>query len=145
MKNLFHFDLQSQKPTSVVRCNSRSLKRFWIKGFVCLSLSCLMLLGSCGMLNQEQTGRATAVANAVDPTSVFYQQSFLQDQNWFTKGLYYAICGGTPPWAMGGGGKPQPTQSTQSCKQNGSPCLSGGECCSGNCDNNTSKCTDGPP
>lgn len=50
------------------------------------------------------------------------------------------------PYTQGGGGPIyQSTQTTQSCKQNGSLCLSGGECCSGNCDNNTSKCTDGPP
>ena len=157
MKKLLHFDLQSQKPTSVVRCNIRSLKRFWIKGLICLSLSCLLLVSSCANIavTSEQQARQNVWNAAVFWTSFAGPTRNEEINDYFGSGRgnrdstglnpaarNWILNGGNPPWAMGGGGKPQPTQTTQSCKPNGSQCSRGSECCSGNC--NGQICVDVP-
>lgn len=65
------------------------------------------------------------------------------DSNWTNPAVtHWILYGGTAPWQRGGG-TPQAAQtSSQSCKPNGAPCASGDECCSINCNNNTSLCSD---
>lgn len=158
MKKLFHFDLQSQKQTSAVRCNTRSLKRFWVKVLICLSLSCLLLVSSCGVIavTQEQQARKNlwgmlifdnalgtniSGARSGDTNDYFGGGRARWDSNWTNPAVTnWILNGGNPPWAMGGGGKPQPAQTTESCKPIGASCLESGECCSRNCNNNTNRC-----
>ena len=159
MKKLFHFYLQCQKPTSEVRCNTSSLKRFCIKGLVCLSLSCLLLVSSCANIavTQEQQARQNIWNKALFDIT-FGSPGDWEIANYFGSGRdnrdssglnpaarNWILNGGnppwyTPPWSMGGGGRPQPTQTGQSCKSTGSPCSSNDECCSRSCNNNTNKC-----
>ena len=172
MKNLFPFGIKSRKPFDSVPNNTSRRKSFWRLATIFVILPCLFILSACSALQVNQFQDAAGRASAEAVRAGNYQLSgwwqtlalwadMLRDRS-SPRSVYQSS--GTPgsapyapanpvlspsiyqqpsaPYTYGGGGTPQPTQTTQSCKPNGSQCSRGSECCSGNC--NGQICLDVP-
>lgn len=143
MKRMFPFCIKSKKQPGLILYNTTPRKSFWRLATVLVILTCLFTLSACGAMNSAMSSRVFETQNELNREALGmsqYGSSFLRNQNIWPLVFAYIIYGGTPPWAQGGGGKPQPDETTQSCKPIGSSCSNNDECCSRNCNNNTNRC-----
>ena len=109
MKSVFPFDIGFLKHFRAVLNQYKPSKRFWVNTTVWSSLVCLFLLVACG------------------PAPIQYPTKKASDQMTKSSAPYNQASG---PRANS---QAQPQPEPQPCKDIGQPCVSGSDCCSGNC------------